>query len=68
MILKSDVVIIGSIGSYSSYINTYSPSVKQIITGFSFKMNESIETQYEENGASVSYTEAPITIKFAVGD
>jgi len=68
VILKSDVVIIGSIGSYSSYINTYSPSVKQIITGFSFKMNESIKAQYEENGASVSYTEAPITIKFAVGD
>ncbi len=68
IILQSDVVIIGSIGSYTSYIDVYTPNVKQIITGFSYKMNDDIAEQYEENGASINYTEAPLTIKFSTSN
>ncbi len=64
LILKSQSIIIGSKGVYSTYIDTLAPSATRIIVGHPYKMNDEVKMYYEEKGASIYYTDAPVTIKF----
>ncbi len=63
MILNSQTIIVGSKGGYSTYIDTLAPSAKKIIVGYQYKMNNEVKEYYEEKGASIFYTDAPVTIK-----